>query len=196
MTPEDEIGPQLRRIGLQPSDVRWVLPTHLHMDHAGGLRHFPDAQILVHRPEYDFARSRRGRFPPIYMTRFWPEWFAPTIYDLEARPFGPFPESYALTERGDVTTVPIPGHSIGQVAVIVKREDTYLFFSGDHRYRQDWFEEELGSGRRTHADLWRRKSRETQQRIVRFVRDFPTVYLPAHDSDAPRRLIDGVRLSL
>jgi len=67
MTPEDEIGPQLRRIGLQSSDVRWVVPTHLHMDHAGALRHFPDAQILVHRPRVPhrlLARPRLRRTPP------------------------------------------------------------------------------------------------------------------------------------
>ncbi len=196
MTPEEEIGPQLQRIGLQPSDVRWVVPTHLHMDHAGALRHFPESQILVHRPEYDFARSRRGRFPPIYMTGFWPEWFAPSVYDLEARPFGPFPESFAPTGHGDVTCVPIPGHSIGQVAVIVKREDNYLFFGGDHHYRQEWFEEESRSGRRIHAYQWPRKAQQTQERITRFLAEFPTVYLPAHDFDAPRRLAEGATLSV
>src|SRR6266487_3450666 len=40
---DDEIGPQLERIGIRSSDVRWVVMTHLHTDHAGGLAHFPDA---------------------------------------------------------------------------------------------------------------------------------------------------------
>jgi glyoxylase-like metal-dependent hydrolase (beta-lactamase superfamily II) len=39
--PEQEIGPQLERLGIQPGDVRWVVLTHLHTDHAGGLHHFP-----------------------------------------------------------------------------------------------------------------------------------------------------------
>lgn len=194
MTPEEDIGPQLQGIGLQPSDVRWLLPTHLHIDHAGALRYFRDAQILVHRPEYDFARSRRGRFPPVYLPGLWPDWFEPTTYDLEARPFGPFPESLAVT--ADVTCVPIPGHSIGQVAVIVKREDTYLFFGGDHHYRQAWFEEELRTGRLIQAYQWPRKARETQQRVTQFVREFPTVYLPAHDFDAPRRLAERALLTV
>ena len=39
--PEDEIGPRLRALGFSPDDVRWVILTHLHTDHAGGLAHFP-----------------------------------------------------------------------------------------------------------------------------------------------------------
>jgi Metallo-beta-lactamase superfamily len=39
--PEQEIGPQLGRLGIRPSDVRWLVMTHLHTDHAGRLHHFP-----------------------------------------------------------------------------------------------------------------------------------------------------------
>jgi glyoxylase-like metal-dependent hydrolase (beta-lactamase superfamily II) len=42
--PEEEIGPQMRAMGFDPGDVRWVLLTHLHTDHAGGLSHFPKAE--------------------------------------------------------------------------------------------------------------------------------------------------------
>ena len=34
---EQEIGPQLRALGIGPRDVKKVLLTHLHMDHDGGL---------------------------------------------------------------------------------------------------------------------------------------------------------------
>src|SRR2546430_5120201 len=45
--PQQEIGPQLRQLGIEPGDVRRVVVTHLHTDHAGGLHHFPDSEILV-----------------------------------------------------------------------------------------------------------------------------------------------------
>src|SRR5215204_7569088 len=56
--PEQEIGPQLERLGIRPGDVRWVVMTHLHTDHAGGLHHFPDNEILVTRTELEFASGR------------------------------------------------------------------------------------------------------------------------------------------
>jgi glyoxylase-like metal-dependent hydrolase (beta-lactamase superfamily II) len=57
--PDQEIGPQLERLGIAPGDVRWVVMTHLHTDHAGGLGHFADIagpcqrQAGGKRPERD-----------------------------------------------------------------------------------------------------------------------------------------------
>ena len=38
--------------GLQPGDVDWVIPTHVHLDHAGGagllMQHQPHAKLMVH----------------------------------------------------------------------------------------------------------------------------------------------------
>jgi N-acyl homoserine lactone hydrolase len=59
--PEEEIGPQLRALGFAPADVRWVLLTHFHTDHAGGLPHFPTSEILVSRTEYQAACATRSR---------------------------------------------------------------------------------------------------------------------------------------
>jgi glyoxylase-like metal-dependent hydrolase (beta-lactamase superfamily II) len=43
---------EMTRRGLAPEQVRYVIPTHVHLDHAGGagamLQVFPDAQLLIH----------------------------------------------------------------------------------------------------------------------------------------------------
>ena len=42
----------LEHAGLAPEQVDWVIPTHVHLDHAGGagllMRHLPQARLLVH----------------------------------------------------------------------------------------------------------------------------------------------------
>src|SRR5215472_2758368 len=43
---EEEIGPQLRALGIGQRDVKKVILTHLHMDHDGGLAHFPNSVIF------------------------------------------------------------------------------------------------------------------------------------------------------
>ena len=43
--PDEEIGPQLRAIGISPRDVREVILTHLHTDHAGGVAHLTEASF-------------------------------------------------------------------------------------------------------------------------------------------------------
>lgn len=59
--PEQEIGPQLERLGFGARDVGWVVMTHLHTDHAGGLHRFPRSEILVTPTEMELASGRRGR---------------------------------------------------------------------------------------------------------------------------------------
>jgi glyoxylase-like metal-dependent hydrolase (beta-lactamase superfamily II) len=43
----------LAELGVPPSDIAYVIVTHIHLDHAGGagalLRHLPAAQVVVHR---------------------------------------------------------------------------------------------------------------------------------------------------
>jgi N-acyl homoserine lactone hydrolase len=134
IAPGEEVDAQMRAQNLAAEDIRRVVLTHLDWDHTGGLGHFPNAEALVHRPEYECA-SPFGRLR--YQPELWPPGFEPTVYDLEPEPFGPFTESKPLTESGDVRLVPVPGHSIGQVGVIVRTDGPPLFFAADHMLRQD-----------------------------------------------------------
>jgi N-acyl homoserine lactone hydrolase len=68
--PEEEIGPQLQNLGISPNDVRWVIMTHLHTDHAGGLHHFPKSEIIVMRNEYQNA-SGKERQKPAFLPQQW-----------------------------------------------------------------------------------------------------------------------------
>jgi N-acyl homoserine lactone hydrolase len=48
--PSDEI---LRRFGTDPADIRTLVLTHMHFDHAGNLDSFPNARIYLQRYEYE-----------------------------------------------------------------------------------------------------------------------------------------------
>jgi N-acyl homoserine lactone hydrolase len=191
--PGHEIADRMRAEGLRPEDVRTVVITHLDWDHAGGVGAFSNAEVLVHRPEYEFASSAMGRMR--YQPRLWPTDFEPTLYDLDPEPYGPFPESKTLAP--DVRLVPIPGHSIAQVGAIVRANGHALLFAADHMLRQDWFVEDCRAGRLLGLGVFFPElARETSRRIHRFAQDTPTVLLPAHDADAPTRLATMERLTL
>ena len=56
----------------QPEDIRWVINTHLHFDHAGGNRSrdglsFPRARYVVQKGELDFARHTNERTAGSYL---------------------------------------------------------------------------------------------------------------------------------
>ena len=46
---------QLETINVQPGDVNKIIVSHLHMDHAGGLQYFPEAEVYVQKDEYAYA---------------------------------------------------------------------------------------------------------------------------------------------
>jgi len=181
--PEEEIGPQMRAIGLDPKDVRWVLLTHLHTDHAGGLAHFPEAEHLISRSEYSYAKGIRGLLRG-YPSNRWPRWFDPTLIDMQPEPISSFPSSYAVTRAGDIHFVPTPGHTLGHLSVIVTTPDVTYFLAGDASYTQAlMLSEKVDGVSSDHATAL-----QTLQRVHAFCQATPTVYLPAHDPDTPDRL--------
>jgi glyoxylase-like metal-dependent hydrolase (beta-lactamase superfamily II) len=184
--PGMEIGPQLRGLGIGPSDIRWVVMTHLHTDHAGGLHHFPDNEILVTRAELEFASGLPGRLRGYVANKHWPAWFEPTLLELEPEPFGPFPQSLRLTEAGDVTLVPVPGHTPGQIGVLVQDGDHGVFLGGDSSYTQDLMLRGKADGVGADEDA----ERLTHKRIRAYAATNPTIYLVAHDPDTASRLAE------
>lgn len=186
VAPTEEIGPQLERLGIRPADVRFVVLTHLHTDHAGGLLHFPHNEILVSRAELDYASGLRGRVRGYVANTHWPDWFAPTTLDLEDEPFGPFPQSLRLTEAGDVTLVPVPGHTPGQIGVAVEDGDHTVFLAGDSSYTQEL----MLRGRPDGVGADDEAERLTHERIRAYAEERPTVYLVAHDPESGDRLAE------
>jgi glyoxylase-like metal-dependent hydrolase (beta-lactamase superfamily II) len=181
--PEQEIGPQMRALGLDPNDVRWVLLTHLHTDHAGGLAHFPKAEHLVSRREYANAVGVMGLLRGFPSNR-WPQWFRPTLIDMQPEPIEPFPGSYRVTQAGDVRFIPTPGHTPGHLSVLVTTPEVSYMLAGDASYTQALMLAEQVDG--VTAD--RETERQTLEWVHTFSRLTPTVYLPAHDPDTPDRL--------
>jgi N-acyl homoserine lactone hydrolase len=180
---EEEIGPPLRALGIGPRDVKRVVLTHLHMDHDGGLAHFPNSQILVSRGELNTARGWAGRLRG-YLPNRWPSWFDPVPLDLAAESFGPFAVSKRLTTDGDVVAVATPGHTADHLSVVIQVGDATLFLAGDTSYN----EELMLAGRVDGVSADERISIATLNAIGRFTKDRPTVYLPTHDPQSAVRL--------
>lgn len=105
---------QCRMVGVEPHNVRYVVQSHLHLDHTGAVGRFPKAQHIVQRIEYDYA--------------FKPHWFARAAYiraDFD-RPGldwkflgGEYTDNYDLFGDGTVRMIFSPGHSAGHQSFLV-----------------------------------------------------------------------------
>ena len=183
VTPDQEIGPQLQALGIGPNDVRWLVMTHLHTDHAGGFHHFSKAEVLVNRRAHQLASGVTGQVRG-FLPQHWPAWFKPTLIDLAQRPWGPFPASLSLTQSEDVFVVPTAGHTDGHMSVVLRENNLTYFFAGDTSYTQQLMLDQQIDG----VSLDAQAARHTLQRIRQLAEQTPLVYLPSHDPAAAERL--------
>ena len=69
ITEEMRIENQLAQHGVAMEEVRWILHTHHHIDHAGQDARFPGATVITNRRELEFSASgiMGGQYPPEYV---------------------------------------------------------------------------------------------------------------------------------
>ena len=108
----DEIVSQLALLGLQPSDVRYVVNSHLHFDHCGGNEFFTSSTVLVQKAEMEAARRVLGGEIMRY---------TPSAIDFD------HPLDYQLVDGehdvfgdGQVVLLPTYGHTPGHQSMLVR----------------------------------------------------------------------------
>jgi glyoxylase-like metal-dependent hydrolase (beta-lactamase superfamily II) len=130
LAPEDELATQLRAQGVEPAAVRWVVLSHLHTDHIGGVHAFPQADVLVSRIEWERAGGLAGRLRG-YLPQRWPHAVEPTLVDLTGPAIGPFEGSFDLAGDGSLVLVATPGHTPGHMGLVARDETSGVFLGGD-----------------------------------------------------------------
>lgn len=184
VTPEDEVGPRLRSLGIDPTrDLEALVLSHLHHDHADGLSHFNGTRVVVSHENWRVSQGWRGTFRGA-LPRQWPSWFDPDKIEFSAPAVGPFSGSYPITRDGRVFAVPTPGHMPGHLSVVVRDEKVTFFLAGDATYDEDLLRERIVDGAAANLNT----SLTTLDMIRAFAQSERTVILPAHDPLAERRL--------
>ncbi len=163
-----------------------MILTHLHMDHDGGLAHFPHSEILVARGEFRIASGVAGQLRG-YLPNRWPSWFAPVPLDLARDVFGPFTASKRLTDAGDVVAVSTPGHTASHLSVVVQDAGTTYVLAGDTSYDDRMMLDGVSANEEV--------AMATLDAIGRFSRDRPIVYLPTHDPQSAARLTERLHVA-
>ena len=129
---EETAADQIKVLGYRLSDVRHIVLTHLHFDHAGGMRDFPEAKVHIHRTEYEAGMNPRGLIEIAYDPSHWshgPDWVLHGDQEIDWYGFQSLPIIEGLMP--DIRLVPLPGHTRGHCGVVIATEHGWLFQCGD-----------------------------------------------------------------
>jgi len=133
LTAEETAVAQIKALGLDPADVRHIVPTHLDVDHAGGLADFPNAVVHVRPEEHQGATApsnfnEKGRYRACQFAHR-PLW---TTYDELGEPWFGFEAVRSLKGLPEeILLVPLTGHTLGHSGVAVDTGDGWLLHAGD-----------------------------------------------------------------
>jgi glyoxylase-like metal-dependent hydrolase (beta-lactamase superfamily II) len=124
---------QIAGLGYSPSEVRHIVMTHLHIDHAGGLGDFPSATVHLFKPELETAMSAGPLRGLAYVSDHWahgPNWRVHE--EQKAVDWFGFP-SLPVVELADldVLLVPLPGHTRWHCGVAVGDGSQWILHCGD-----------------------------------------------------------------
>ena len=131
----------LSRLGVKAEEVRHLIITHLHWDHASGVGLFPNAAIYVQEREFNFAVRDPIAGRPVFAPQFDAASMA-YIQSLEGT-------KRLVLVRGDQAVLPgiecllTPGHSVALQSVAVQTARGTAILGSDcahtfRNYQEDW----------------------------------------------------------
>lgn len=175
---------QLERNGVNPDSISDVFFSHLHWDHASGLKDFPNANIHSVKEELNHAKIELGYIPSQYEGDG-VKW---RHIQFEEKPYASYQKSLDWFGDGTAVFVPMKGHSEGSVGLFLHTENGDVYFlTGDIVWRRDGFFERKHKprGARWIVDYDVPTLGEEISRVHNLILENPNLtVIPAHDFDA------------
>lgn len=171
MTEAQHCAAQLAGLGVDPQDVRYVVQTHLHIDHTGALGHFPDAEVVVHERELEAARAAESPEASGYVR---------ADYDRPELRWRTWTGELDLFGDGTVRLIETPGHSAGHSSLLLSLEQAgpMLLTADASDNRDQW--EGRAHPRSLHS---RERANESMRRLHALAEETEALVVFGHDPE-------------
>lgn len=120
----------LEALDIDPARVRYMVASHLHFDHSGGLHQLPNATVVVQRREWQAGQDRDAAARYALPRRFFDLGHEVMQVDGEHDLFG----------DGSVVCVPSYGHTPGHQSLRVRSDQGDHLLVGDACYNCEAYE--------------------------------------------------------
>ena len=133
---QDTLDKQIQGVGYKTSDVKYVILSHAHLDHAGGLTYFPNATFIAGKGEMQHA--------------YWPDpdrrWAFILNDYLPTRAYKwlEFGQDFDLFGDGALQFLYTPGHTPGECSLLVNTSHRKFLFTGDTVHLRAAVDQEAG----------------------------------------------------
>lgn len=187
MRPEMERGQdvlsRLREKGIGPSDIRMVIFTHLHYDHASAISEFPDSTLIVNDVEWQYAATvRNPEFKGYRRQQYDYAFDFRTIsFDSEkVNSYASFGRTLDLFGDGSIHLASTPGHSPGHQSLVCRLKERDLVITGDAIYE----EKQLEAGANLPGSMYDEHNyKRSLQELKLFRQTYPQAVITAgHDT--------------
>lgn len=192
LEPGNDVLSRLRDKGISPADIRMVMFTHLHYDHASAISEFPDSTLIVNDVEWQYAATvkfpqfkgyRREQYDYAFD-------FRTISFDSDkVSSYASFGRTLDLFGDGSVRIAFTPGHSPGHQSLICRLKEQDLVISGDAIYEEKMLE----AGSNLPGSMFDEHNyKRSLQELRLFRQTYPQAIITAgHDADfyanAPER---------
>ena len=133
---DEEIASQLTHDGVNPKTIDYVILSHLHPDHIGGISSFTGSTFIISEPMQQALRH--PRLSDLLFLQFIPDWFSSKTSvlsesDFKASPNFPF-KTHDLLQDGSILVCQLPGHTRGHNGVLINGT---ILLAGDAAWGTD-----------------------------------------------------------
>lgn len=154
-TDEDCAKSKLRAKGVNPEDVSYIIISHFHADHIGGISDFPNAKYIYLKDDYDKVKNLRGFSALLngFLPGLLPKDFEDRSIAVDdkyrfknynSKIESHFDYSYDILGDGSLVAVDLPGHTSAQMGLYMRGEDKEYLLVADSCWMSKSIRENIG----------------------------------------------------